>query len=148
MVPSLANRLIDEDVISNTCEQIKQLDGFSKMDVCKDNENIIEILNIFPQRIKHSPVFFSHKIADSISLPLPWLLGILGLGDFPLEEENSFIANDHVKNGKEKIWVCIRGPYKSHSESLQILFDHMFSGSFRLKTSMVSKFIKKIKKHV
>ncbi len=146
LVQSLASRLTDKEVISSTCDQIKQLDGFSEIDSCKTGSGIESILNIFPHRNKHSPVFFSHKIADSVSLPLAWIMGILNLGNFPLEDENSHVVNEHVKTSKGDIWSCIRGPYKNHSDSLLVLFNNMFSGSFKLKTSVMSRFISKIKK--
>lgn len=149
-VPSLADRLTDEDVISDTCQQIKKLrlsDGessFSEINACKDGVGMKSILNIFPQRNKHSPVFFSHKIADSVSLPLPWLLGILGLGVFMTREEYSWIANEHVKTTKGGVWSCIRGPYKTHSGELLELFESIFSNpKTKTKTSLFSRFTRK-----
>lgn len=148
-VPSLMTRLSDESVISDTCEQLEKLrliegdSSFPDIGICRNIENAGMLIPIFPQRMKHTPVYFSHKTADATSIPLPWLVGILGLGSFDTKESEAFIVNEHVKKSKGHVWSCMRGPYKSHSDALKEVFDGVFVNSKKLKTSFLSRFVGK-----
>lgn len=95
------------------------------------------------QGFKKIILYYSHKTADSTSIPLPWLLGILGLGSFDTEEREAYVANEHVKKSHGQVWSCMRGPYKSHTEKLKKIFDEIFIEPKKLKPSILSRIFKK-----
>ena len=148
-LPSLNTRLSDPGVVYDACQKVNKLrqengeSSFHELDVCRDIQYVDTLLPIFPQSMKHSPVYYSHKIADATSIPLPWLIGILGLGSFDTKESEAYIANEHVKKSEGVVWSCMRGPYKSHSGKLKEIFDEMFSNSKKLKPSILSRLFKK-----
>lgn len=146
-VPSLMERLSDESVISKTCNQVSELverEGeteFSRLEICDDN--LTHVMSIFPHRMRQVPVSFSHKTADATSIPLPWLLGILGLGVLSREDADGNIANDYVKDSTGSIFSCLRGPYKNHTDELKTVFDNIFAGSKVRKKSLITRLLKK-----
>jgi len=140
-VQSLLDRFNDEQVIKKTCMQIKKNNDMFDNDfgICRGLN--FDVLNtLFPFSIKLTHVYFSHKTADATSIALPWILTILGLGEFSLVDSESHEANTHVKNSDLPVFKCMRGPYKLHKETLFEIFNEIFEESFSLKKkSLLSK---------
>lgn len=142
LLPSLMDRLTDKNVLSKTCNKINSNgdDDFENIDnICQVKENIRILYEIFPHMMRHSPVYFSHKTADATSIPLPWLLGILGVGAFSTDDSEAHIANEYVKRSHDEILSCMRGPYKNHGDSMLRLFSSIFSDPVDTKKTLASR---------
>jgi len=143
-VPSLAEQLNSQEVMTKTCSQIEKIERTNpgafdndQIKLCKGNTSLRILDTIFPGSLKLTSVFFSSKIADQTSIPLNWLLNMFGLAKFSLDDSESFIANQIVKNSKEPIFACMRGMYKFHNEQLGNIFNSIFENQFSLKKKSI-----------
>ena len=149
-IPSLFEMLNSEDVRNKTCDQISEIEKTnpgafdSDIDMCKGNVGLRVLNTIFPGSLKLTSIYFSHKTADATSIPLHWLLTLLGLGKFSLVDEDAHFANTHVKNSEGLVWSCMRGPYKVHKENLFVIFHKIFENNFDLRNKTLKSRIKSI----
>ena len=153
-VPSLFEQLNSEEVMKKTCSQITQIEitnpgsfDNDKIRLCKGNTSLRILDTIFPGSLKLTSIYFSNKVADATSIPIAWLLNLLGLGDFSLNDEDAHFANTHIKNSKEPIFACMRGPYKLHREDLGTIFNNIFEQSFNLKKKSIRSRLRSVFKN-
>jgi len=151
-VPSLSEQLNSEEVMEKTCSQIEKIERTNpgafdneQIKLCTGNTSLRILDTIFPGSLKLTSIFFSSKTADATSIPIAWLLNLLGLGDFSLNDEDAHFANTYIKNSKEPIFACMRGPYKLHREDLGIIFnDIIFERTFDIKKKSIRSRIRNV----
>jgi len=153
-VPSLFEQLNNEEVMEKTCSQISEIERTNpgsfeneQIKLCTGNTSLRILDTIFPGSLRLTSVYFQSKLADQTSIPLNWFLNIHGLAKFSLDDSESFIANQTVKNSKGHIWNCFRGYYKIHNEQLGSIFNNIFEQSFNLKKKSIRSRLRSVFKN-
>ena len=132
-VLSLRDRLADDDVMNTT---------HTRLELEYTIDEVREaISSSFGFLLGSSMVYFAHKTADTVSIPLTILLGVFRLKYLPTSTQSESDANELVKNSNDSnpIWKCMRGPYKNYEEDLKRSFDDIFTEKFYPHKTLLSK---------